>query len=454
MISGGDLRVTDLGALRASYDDLAADYERIFPDWRESSRRQGAALDALISAEFPDRPGPRRVLDCAAGIGTQALALAELGHRVIASDVSFQALRRLVDGERARSSRLSSGAVVADMRTLPFADASAEVVICADNSLPHLLTGADVVAALREMRRVAVPGGLVLVSTRDYDELRRTRPGATPVQVSRDDAGLTATFQVWTWHDDGRHYDYEHLMLTGDGVGWKVGHRTGTYWALTQAELSALAVEAGLIGVRWLFRSRPASSSRYWSPAPEEGPRTLSWGPTCRKPPRGYGQPVGTLDYAGYGPLTDLSSVESMVLDVELGPVATSAVVAGLVVQPGALPDLPAGRVGEKNLRPADAIVRRLLSMDPSPLTQARPPDRRVVGTCRHFAVLACALLRRQGTPHGPGAGSPPTSGPVSPWTTGSSSTSPRTSAGSASTPEILGLDVVAHPEDLPPVRS
>jgi glycine/sarcosine N-methyltransferase len=255
-----DLRVTDLRALRASYDDLAADYERVFPDWQESSRRQGAALDRLIaselSGEYSGRPGPgaRPVLDCAAGIGTQALALAELGHRVITSDVSYQALRRLVGGERGRAvSTHLAGAVVADMRSLPLAAGSVDVVVCADNSLPHLLTAADVVAALGEMRRVAVPGGLVLVSTRDYDELRETRPGATPVQVSRDDAGLTATFQVWTWHDDGRHYDFEHLMLTGDGSGWRVGHRTGTYWALTRAELSALAAEAGLVGVRWLM---------------------------------------------------------------------------------------------------------------------------------------------------------------------------------------------------------
>jgi SAM-dependent methyltransferase len=139
------------------------------------------------------------------------------------------------------------------MRRLPVADASVDVVVCADNSLPHLLTAADVVAAFGEMRRVAVPGGLVLVSTRDYDEARRTRPGATPVQVSRDEAGLTATFQVWTWHDDGEHYDYDHLMLIGDGPGWRVGHRTGTYWAVTRAELSALAVQAGLAGVRWLL---------------------------------------------------------------------------------------------------------------------------------------------------------------------------------------------------------
>jgi ubiquinone/menaquinone biosynthesis C-methylase UbiE len=271
--------VTDLRAVQASYDDLARDYERMFPDWRESSRRQGAALDRLITAELSDRtadqlgPGPRRVLDCAAGIGTQALALAALGHLVVASDVSQGALRRLVaggsgragvhrlaagEGERsATGERGVSGVVVADMRRLPLADASVDVVVCADNSLPHLLTAVDVLVALREMRRVAVPGGLVLVSTRDYDELRRTRPGATPVQVSRDGAGLTATFQVWTWHDDGERYDYEHLMLVGEGSGWRVGSRTGTYWALTRSELAALAGEAGLVGVRWLL---PAES--------------------------------------------------------------------------------------------------------------------------------------------------------------------------------------------------
>ncbi|MEJ0066626.1 MAG: transglutaminase domain-containing protein [Caulobacteraceae bacterium] len=35
--------------------------------------------------------------------------------------------------------------------------------------------------------------------------------------------------------------------------------------------------------------------------------------------------------------------------------------------------------------------------MDPAPLGVARPPARRVIGVCRHFSVLATALLRRQG---------------------------------------------------------
>ncbi|HYY09377.1 MAG TPA: class I SAM-dependent methyltransferase [Kineosporiaceae bacterium] len=237
--------MTDLPALRTSYDDLARDYERLFPDWQESSRRQGAVLDRLVAAELG--PGRRRVLDCAAGVGTQALALAALGHDVVGSDVSVAALRRA-----AAPGRLV-GVAVADMRRLPLADGSVEVVVCADNSLPHLLTPADVLAALREMRRVAVRDGLVLVSTRDYDELRRTRPGTTPVQVSRRDGRLAATFQVWTWHDDGERYDYEHVLVLDEEPGWRVGHRTGTYWAVPRAELAALAREAGLADVRWLL---------------------------------------------------------------------------------------------------------------------------------------------------------------------------------------------------------
>jgi hypothetical protein len=37
--------------------------------------------------------------------------------------------------------------------------------------------------------------------------------------------------------------------------------------------------------------------------------------------------------------------------------------------------------------------------LDPAPLSVARPPARRVIGVCRHFSVLATALLRRQGIP-------------------------------------------------------
>lgn len=57
----------------------------------------------------------------------------------------------------------------------------------------------------------------------------------------------------------------------------------------------------------------------------------------------------------------------------------------------------PTSGFAENQLRPVDGLLGALLALDPTPLTVAREPERRVIGTCRHFAVLSCALLRYRG---------------------------------------------------------
>ncbi len=56
-------------------------------------------------------------------------------------------------------------------------------------------------------------------------------------------------------------------------------------------------------------------------------------------------------------------------------------------------------RRSETNLRRLDRQVSRLLEIDPSPLDVARPPERRLVGTCRDFTTFTVALLRAKGVP-------------------------------------------------------
>jgi 2-polyprenyl-3-methyl-5-hydroxy-6-metoxy-1,4-benzoquinol methylase len=67
------------------YDRLAADYHLICGDWDGAVVRHGKALDAVIRSELGTRAAV--VLDCACGIGTQALGLALLGHRVTGADI-------------------------------------------------------------------------------------------------------------------------------------------------------------------------------------------------------------------------------------------------------------------------------------------------------------------------------------------------------------------------------
>ncbi|MEU2763260.1 class I SAM-dependent methyltransferase [Streptomyces sp. NPDC007094] len=227
------------------YDELADDYHLIYPDWDASIRRQGGALDAIIGQDRAE------VLDCSCGIGTQAIGLALCGHRVTGTDLSPRAAVRA--GREAARRSLSLRTAAADMRRLPFPDGQFDVVVCADNSLPHLLTEQDVHAALAAMRRVLRPDGLLLVSTRHYEDLLRDHPVSTPPQVHRTAEGgeRTITFQLWHWHDDGEHYDLEHFQLLPAGGEWRVKVRRTTYWALSQNRLARLAAEAGFVDARW-----------------------------------------------------------------------------------------------------------------------------------------------------------------------------------------------------------
>lgn len=232
---------------RDFYDSLAADYHRIFPDWEASMTRQAAALDGLVRRQLG--AGPHKLLDCACGIGTQAIGLARAGHRVVGSDLSPVAAARATAEADARGIGLP--VVAADMRQLSFRAGEFDVVVCADNSLAHLLTAQDVAAALRAMRRVLRDDGLLLLTLRDYDELRRTRPAAAPPQVSHGADGRSITFQLWHWHDDGEHYDQEYFQLLPDGEAWEVRVRRTTSWALTRSEVTDAAAAAGFADLAW-----------------------------------------------------------------------------------------------------------------------------------------------------------------------------------------------------------
>ena len=112
---------------------------------------------------------------------------------------------------------------------------------------------------------------------------------------------------------------------------------------------------------------------------------------------RSIGRMMDAIDYTAPGPLTGLGDVSPPALEgIPAEPAGVCWPVHSLVIQPDdaqAL-GLPAQRFGESQIRPAAALVAMLLAQDPQPLIVAREPERRVVGTCRHFAVLSCALLR------------------------------------------------------------
>lgn len=109
------------------------------------------------------------VLDLASGTGEPAISIAvHIGAhgRVVATD----AVREMLDGARRRATGLSldqMSFVVADMSALPYADGVFDAVTCRFG----LMFPPDPVAALRETRRVLVPGGRAAYMTHGpYEE--------------------------------------------------------------------------------------------------------------------------------------------------------------------------------------------------------------------------------------------------------------------------------------------
>ena len=82
---------------------------------------------------------------------------------------------------------------------------------------------------------------------------------------------------------------------------------------------------------------------------------------------------------------------------------ALCRVVQGLLIHPLITEwygvDLTSTQKKEVNIRRVSEMLRLMQSLDPRPLTEARPPEERVVGNCRDHAVLFCAMLRHQGRP-------------------------------------------------------
>src|SRR5215475_12605393 len=90
---------------RRFYDRLARDYHLIYADWNAAIDSQARAIDRIVRREL-GAPA-LTLLDCACGIGTQAIGLALRGYRVHATDLSGPALQRARREARLRGAQLS-----------------------------------------------------------------------------------------------------------------------------------------------------------------------------------------------------------------------------------------------------------------------------------------------------------------------------------------------------------
>jgi hypothetical protein len=102
--------------------------------------------------------------------------------------------------------------------------------------------------------------------------------------------------------------------------------------------------------------------------------------------------------YARHSRWTEPGKFSSYLEALPADPTTLPEIVGGLV-----LDQLFAGPAAKGNpepeLRRMSDIIDAVLAKDTQPLDQARAPSKRVLGTCRNYALIACAILRQHEHP-------------------------------------------------------
>jgi SAM-dependent methyltransferase len=223
------------------YDEITDFYDLIYFDWEGSMLRQGAAISEMLGRA----PSGTRILDVSAGIGTQALPLASLGYEVVARDLSPVAIRRLLREAENRGVQIDAAA--SDMRDVAGSvEGTFDAVISFDNAVPHLLTDADILATFRSLSSLLSPGGVILVSVRDYGEVDRSPTSVHPYGEHVRGGHRYRMRQEWEWYD-ASHYRTTMIVEARRQQEWEVVVRaTAAYYAIPIPRLLELMRQAGL----------------------------------------------------------------------------------------------------------------------------------------------------------------------------------------------------------------
>jgi glycine/sarcosine N-methyltransferase len=169
---------------------------------------------------------------------------------VTGSDLSPVAIARA--REEAGRRGLTLTLMVADLRALDrLVPGAFDVVLAADNTLPHFLSADDLGQAVRAMAAKLRPGGVLIASMRDYDAFGR--PTTWPARFLGAPDGERGIVQhVWEWLDERRYQ--AHIRISRElAEGWRSDDHVGLYRALPRAELTVALQAAGLADVRWLM---------------------------------------------------------------------------------------------------------------------------------------------------------------------------------------------------------
>ena len=232
---------------KEAYDDFSGDYDR-FVNWEERLSAEMPFLLKKLHMAVPEEDRPVCVLDAACGTGMHAIALAKTGIRVFGTDLSPEMIRTAEENARAAQSNAEFKAAGFGALAEAFAGSSSfpfDSIICLGNSLPHLLSGEEILDALADMANCLRPRGLLLLQNRNFDAVMAEKNRWLGTQSQMEGSREWLFLRFYDFDPDGL-ITFNIIRLHKDGSGpWAQRESAARLFPLTQEILLPLLEKGG-----------------------------------------------------------------------------------------------------------------------------------------------------------------------------------------------------------------
>nr|VFJ93099.1 MAG: Methyltransferase domain-containing protein [Candidatus Kentron sp. H]VFJ93849.1 MAG: Methyltransferase domain-containing protein [Candidatus Kentron sp. H]VFK00512.1 MAG: Methyltransferase domain-containing protein [Candidatus Kentron sp. H] len=192
------------------YDQFSSDYHWLYSDRTLSCEpfleQYGALLDAI--------PSDAKVLDCACGIGIQALTLARRGFSVQGTDLSPGMIARARERGREERMTLPPGGLsftVSTWEALPRRfHHEFDVAFCVGNAIGHCRNRKDMCLSLSGIYHSLKRGGQVVIDSRNWEKVLAERVRLTILGIRIRNRIQSVPLYVWHFPSE---LEEGHLLI-------------------------------------------------------------------------------------------------------------------------------------------------------------------------------------------------------------------------------------------------
>ena len=226
------------------YDTFSSDYDR-FVNWNARLAVEVPWIEEQLQRAPQPSQAPRRVLDAACGTGMHAIALAQRGYAAAGADLSATMVERARQNASAAGVQARFEAAGFGKLGETFGSGVFDVVLCLGNSLPHVLTPAELAEAIEDFTACLRPGGLLIVQNRNFDAVTAQGERWMEPQAHREGRREWIFVRFYDFDPDGL-ITFNILTLKRDeSGGWSQKAAATRLRPLLQAELVPALIAAG-----------------------------------------------------------------------------------------------------------------------------------------------------------------------------------------------------------------